>query len=432
MKPAGDKRSGINSQLGAFSCCTMAQEVWEEGQLAKDLRAKAGALLERKSKLDARRRFQELLVVEEEEAVRRHTAQLKKDEAAYAEERRALDARKARHMRELRRAACEDQRCVILEVEGPRGRYVLLNLLGKGGFSEVWRAYDVRGLGEVAVKIHQFDSNWSDARRTSFVRHATREYKIQKALRHERVVRLLDCFEITHSSFATVLELCNGGDLDELLKQNRCIPEKDARLILLQIVSGLRYVSSPHGDRAYMLIGLRYMSSPHGDRAAIIHYDLKPGNILFDVNGDVKITDFGLSKIVPDEGGGVGDMTSMELTSQGAGTLFYLPPETFVTGSNAPRISSRNKIDVWSLGVIFYQMLYGVRPFGEGQTQEAILREGTMLRATSVAFPAAGAAAAVSEEAKAFIIACLTHSQAERPDVQQLCDHPYLSRGAGR
>ncbi|CAN0441904.1 unnamed protein product, partial [Laminaria digitata] len=61
---------------------------------------------------------------------------------------------------------------------------------------------------------------------------------------------------------------------------------------------------------------------------------------------------------------GPGGGTSMELTSKGAGTYWYLPPECF--GDN-PRISS--KVDVWSLGVVFYQMLYGVRPFGEGLSQ---------------------------------------------------------------
>lgn len=134
---------------------------------------------------------------------------------------------------------------------------------------------------------------------------------------------------------------------------------------------------------------------PNQPQGIIIHYDLKPGNVLFDENGDVKITDFGLSKIVDDP---CGDGHSMELTSQGAGTYWcvaqpasifvarwmdgwprptrarplnphppthpsrapcprsnrYLPPECFVMGSSPPRISS--KVDVWALGVIFYQV----------------------------------------------------------------------------
>jgi serine/threonine protein kinase len=82
------------------------------------------------------------------------------------------------------------------------------------------------------------------------------------------------------------------------------------------------------------------------------------GNILLtggSVSGDIKITDFGLSKIMdsenynPDHG--------MDLTSQGAGTYWYLPPECFVVGKTPPKISS--KVDVWSIGVIFYQCLYG-------------------------------------------------------------------------
>ena len=90
----------------------------------------------------------------------------------------------------------------------------------------------------------------------------------------------------------------------------------------------------------------------------IIHNDFIPGNILLTggtVSGDIKITDFGLSKIMdsenynPDHG--------MDLTSQGAGTYWYLPPECFVVGKTPPKISS--KVDVWSLGVIFYQCLYG-------------------------------------------------------------------------
>lgn len=107
---------------------------------------------------------------------------------------------------------------------------------------------------------------------------------------------------------------------------------------------------------------------------------------------------------------------------QGAGTYWYLPPECFETG-HAPRISS--KVDVWSAGVIFFQMLYGRRPFGHDLSQEKILREETILRAArSVDFPAKPA---VSAEAKAFIRRCLTYSQADRWDAHAAAADPYLS-----
>ena len=146
---------------------------------------------------------------------------------------------------------------------------------------------------------------------------------------------------------------------------------------------------------------------------SIIHYDLKPANILFDEMGDVKITDFGLSKIMDSQSEG----TSMELTSQGAGTYWYLPPECF---EENPRIST--KVDVWSTGVIFYQMLFGKRPFGEGRSQESILQQGIIRRATQVDFPDTPK---VTEEAKEFIRMCLTSNQNLRPDMVEICNHPY-------
>ena len=196
-------------------------------------------------------------------------------------------------------------------------------------------------------------------------------------------------------------------------------------------------------------------------RKAIIHYDLKPANILFDEFGDVKITglsftvvnrtctfyafclDFGLSKVIDDSNSSEGDNGSLELTSIGAGTYWYLPPECFVgigtsssSSSSLPRISS--KVDVWSIGIIYYQMLYGKRPFGEGKTQEVILKEGTILAANQVDFPTPTGSSTstgsihyvpkVSDEAKEFIRLCLAHDQNYRPDVQSLCQHPYLKK----
>ena len=89
-----------------------------------------------------------------------------------------------------------------------------------------------------------------------------------------------------------------GKDLDAVLKLTPILPEREARIIIVQIFQGLVYMNK----RAQK----------------IIHYDLKPGNVLFDEVGVAKVTDFGLSKIVEDNVGSQG----MELTSQGAGTYW--------------------------------------------------------------------------------------------------------------
>ena len=90
-------------------------------------------------------------------------------------------------------------------------------------------------------------------------------------------------------------------------------------------------------------------------------------------------------------------------------------------GNAPPRISS--KVDVWSVGVILFQALFGKRPYGDGQTQEKLLSDQTILKAQHVDFPPKPA---ISEQAKEFVRACLTHRQNDRPNVMEACQLPYL------
>lgn len=83
------------------------------------------------------------------------------------------------------------------------------------------QAFDLEELREVAVKIHQLNSSWNEGKKASYVRHALREYNIHRGLSHARIVALLDIFEIDANTFATVLELCTGGDLDTHLKEHQ-------------------------------------------------------------------------------------------------------------------------------------------------------------------------------------------------------------------
>ena len=340
---------------------------------------------------------------ESEEILKLRQNSLKKDDAEIASEMEKLERERNLHIRELKRIHNEDQsrynnHPVLNE------RYLLLMLLGKGGFSEVHKGFDLKEQRYVACKIHQLNKDWKDDKKANYIKHALREYNIHKNLEHARIVKLFDVFEIDANSFCTVLEYCDGHDLDFHLKQNKIIPERESRSIIMQVVSALKYLNEI--------------------KPPIIHYDLKPGNILLTggnvLSGDIKITDFGLSKIMDEEVYNPNE--GMDLTSQGAGTYWYLPPECFVVGKAPPKISS--KVDVWSVGVIFYQCLYGKKPFGHNQSQATILEENTILKATDVQFPNKPT---VSAEAKNFIRRCLCYRKDERMDVRNMYEENYLS-----
>ncbi|KAB2050389.1 hypothetical protein E1A91_A13G255200v1 [Gossypium mustelinum] len=400
--------------VGVIRAGTVISETWEDGQALKDLNAHLRQLLEAKEAVERQRKqlkkrqsdkgdasdaessTQEEDILIQDEIYKSRLASIKREEESLLRERDRYELDKGRLIREMKRIRDEDgSRFNNFQILN--NRYALLNLLGKGGFSEVYKAYDLVEHRYVACKLHGLNAQWSEDKKQSYIRHAIREYNIHKTLVHHHIVRLWDIFEIDQNTFCTVLEYCSGKDLDAVLKATPVLPEKEARIIIVQIFQGLVYLNK----RAQK----------------IIHYDLKPGNVLFDELGVAKVTDFGLSKIVEDDVGSQG----MELTSQGAGTYWYLPPECFEL-SRTPLISS--KVDVWSAGVLLYQMLFGKRPFGHDQTQERILREDTIIKARKVEFPSRPT---VSNEAKDLIRRCLTYNQAERPDVLTIAQDPYLT-----
>ena len=112
----------------------------------------------------------------------------------------------------------------------------------------------------------------------------------------------------------------------------------------------------------------------------IIHFDLKPSNILINDIGRIKLTDFGLSKVFKrsenesntiDQNCNCDTNFETRHTAYGAGTYYYLPPECFLLNQ---KISS--KVDVWGLGVIYYQLLFnGLLPFGPALSQEEVFSE---------------------------------------------------------
>jgi tousled-like kinase len=284
-------------------------------------------------------------------------------------------------------------------------RYVLLYLLGRGGFSEVWKAFDLVEGRYVACKVHKVNRQWSTAAQRNYLKHAERELEIQRQLDHPRLMKLYDVFQFDSTTFVSVMEYSGGEDLERRLKRVRTLREPEARIILMQVLSALRHLAE--------------------QEKPVIHYDLKPANIIFHSALpsclEVKVTDFGLSKVINDvNAGGPSSDPSVELTSQQCGTFYYLPPECF---HSSAKISA--KVDIWACGVIFYQMLYGRRPFASDASQADIYNNKLInsLARKGVDFPPKPP---VSQEAKDIIKKCLTYDVEHRPSLKQLCDEPYF------
>ena len=292
----------------------------------------------------------------------------------------------------------EESRCLYLNKWPLLGKkYQLVSLIGKGGYSEVYKAYDIKNHKYVACKIHQLNPNWSDEMKDSYIKHTMRENEILKNIHHKNIINHIDTIEINNNSFCSVLELCNGTDLSNYLRERKILSEKEVKVITKQILEALVYLENLPKK--------------------IIHYDLKPQNILFN-NLEVKLTDFGLAKIIDS------NSNFTDLTSQGTGTYFYLPPECFLMDDN---IKINQKVDIWSLGIIVYEMLFGNKPFNNDLSPNKYVKEKIYENMKDLSFEN-NYNVKISEECKIFLRKCLEVNIEKRYDAIDAMNSSFIKK----
>jgi len=217
------------------------------------------------------------------------------------------------------------------------GPYEIVAPIGAGGMGEVYRAHDDRLERDVALKVLPPDSVGDTERLERFVREA----RVLAALSHPHIVTIYSTEEADGIPFLT-MELVQGRPLTELMASGGLA------------LSRLYELAVPLADA---------IAAAHDKQ--VTHRDLKPANIMVSSDGRLKVLDFGLAAIhAPADA----DQTQMALTQQGAvlGTLPYMSPEQ-VEGKAVDHRS-----DIFSLGVILYEMATGQRPFaGESRASLA-------------------------------------------------------------
>jgi len=217
------------------------------------------------------------------------------------------------------------------------GRYRLDQLIGQGSMGSVYRAIDAETGGAVAVKRLRRDTVLRDPRTVS---RFLREGQTLRRLDHPNIVKLLDSFEDEGDHYL-VMELVGGGSLEQQLR-SRSEPFELARLLDLALG-----VSNA--------LGLAHQLN-------VVHRDLKPSNVLIAEDGTPRLSDFGVAFVVGAE--------RLSTRDGILGTLDYVSPES-LRGEDVD-----GRADVWSLGVLLFQLLTGRRPFASAHaaaTLQAVL-----------------------------------------------------------
>jgi len=206
------------------------------------------------------------------------------------------------------------------------GRYEILEQLGRGGMGEVYKVRDTKLDEEMALKLLKPDI----ASDESMIERFRNELKLARKITHKNVCRMHDFHEEEGTPFIT-MEYVAGEDLKSLIKKKRKIPVEEALSIARQVIVGLA----------------------EAHELGVVHRDLKPQNIMIDKKGHAKIMDFGIARSVEAPG--------VTTTGMIIGTPDYISPEQ-AEGEEADQRS-----DIYSLGIILYEMVTGSVPF-EGDT----------------------------------------------------------------
>jgi len=209
------------------------------------------------------------------------------------------------------------------------GRYRVISRLGSGGMADVYLATDQLLGREVAVKVlhHHF------AEDQEFVERFRREASSAAALSHPNIVGIFDRGE-WNETYYIAMEYVSGRSLKAIVREQGPLDPATSIDIVVQIL----------------------LAAQFAHRRGVIHRDLKPHNVMLDEEGRVRVTDFGIARA------GASDMT---LTGSIMGTAQYLSPE------QAQGYAVSDASDLYSVGVILYELLTGVVPF-EGETAVAI------------------------------------------------------------
>jgi serine/threonine protein kinase/formylglycine-generating enzyme required for sulfatase activity len=225
------------------------------------------------------------------------------------------------------------------------GHYQILSLLGTGGMGEVYLAEDTRLHRKVAIKFLSTDSTADDQANRRFLREA----RTAATLDHSNICSVYEVGEDDGRSFI-VMQLLDGETLEARMRRNPC-DLSESLDIACQIADALAEAHA-HGT---------------------IHRDIKPSNIMITSRGSVKVMDFGLAKAIPQPDPSQSEAeTEVLISVQGAiiGTLPYMSPEQ-VRGEVLD-----GRSDIFSLGVVLYEMLSGHQPFSSkssAETASAIL-----------------------------------------------------------
>lgn len=212
------------------------------------------------------------------------------------------------------------------------GRYQIIERIGGGGMALVYKAQDLLLNRYVAIKVlrQQFVND------EEFIRRFRREAQSAASLSHPNIVSVYDVGQEDEIHYI-VMEYVEGQNLNEIIKERAPLQVEEAVRIASQIADAL----------------------DHAHHNQIIHRDIKPHNILIGRNGRVKVTDFGIARAV----------TSATITQTGSvvGSVHYFSPE------HAKGVATGEKSDLYSLGIVLYQMLTGRLPFlGESPISVAL------------------------------------------------------------
>lgn len=211
-------------------------------------------------------------------------------------------------------------------------RYKILKLIGGGGMSNVYLAHDMILNRDVAIKILRYDSSNEE----EYHRRFQREALSATSLIHPNIVSIYDVGEDEDMNYI-VMEYIKGKTLKQYINEFSPLPPARSVHIMKQLTSAIA----------------------HAHENQIIHRDIKPQNILVDSEGNVKITDFGIATTL--------SATSYTKTNSVLGTVHYLSPEQARGGT------ATKKSDIYSLGIVLYELLTGELPFsGESAVSIAL------------------------------------------------------------